>query len=258
MENFNNLFPILEYDEDDSMISPVPREELRYDLNGIDLAVMTFYPNLHHEPIAKEFTLLHNFIAGATYVPQYVYKDSIVVANVPAGGAIAAQLMEELISIGIRRFIACGSAGLLCKHFDANNLLLVTEAIRDEGLSYQYLPAGESTYTDALLRAQFAESLERQGVAFEEGMIWSTDALYRETRSRVLRREAMGAIAVDMECASLCAVAQRRGVEFAQAVYFRNSLSTDVWSGLTPNYDQLRRRSLDILLKTGMDLKDMF
>ena len=162
--------------------------------------------------------------------------------------------MDEMISLGVTRFISCGSAGLISDEFDSSHLLLVEDAIRDEGTSYQYLPAGEKAYTSPLLNEQVKESLTRQGVPFDMGRIWSTDALYRETPARVARRKAQGAVAVDMECSALCAVAQRRGVSFTQLMYFSDFLLADVWSGFVPAYGDLRLKSLEILLETGMEV----
>ena len=181
-----------------------------------------------------------------SHLPYY----DVFAQNDPAKAA----LMEELISIGISRFVCIGSAGLISKEFDQNKMLVVTEAIRDEGTSYHYLPAGEAAYTSPLLREQLKDSLARQGVDFAEGKVWTTDAFYRETPSRVARRLAEGAIAVEMECAALCAVAQRRGVEFAQALFFSDSLLSEVWSGFSRDYPEKRLKALDLLLETGLEL----
>lgn len=250
-------FPILEYDEDHSLIMPNTQNELLRDLNGIDTCVITFFPGLKAHPTSQRFEELYCFYSGGAQLMQYVYEDTLVVANMPGGAAPAAALMEELISIGISRFLCIGSAGLIDKNFDINSLLVVTEAIRDEGTSYHYLPAGEATYTTPLLREQLKDSLTRQGVRFAEGKVWTTDAFYRETPARVARRQAEGAIAVEMECAALCAVAQRRGVEFAQALFFSDSVHSEVWSGFARNYPEMRLKALDLLLETGMELAGM-
>ncbi len=247
-------FPILEYDEDHSMIMPNTQNELLRDLGGVDTCVMTFFPGLRAHETSERFDELYRFFSGGAQLMQYVYNDSLVVANLPGGAAPAAALMEELISIGVSRFVCIGSAGLISKEFDQNKMLVVTEAIRDEGTSYHYLPAGEAAYTSPLLREQLKDSLARQGVDFAEGKVWTTDAFYRETPSRVARRLAEGAIAVEMECAALCAVAQRRGVEFAQALFFSDSLLSEVWSGFSRDYPEKRLKALDLLLETGLEL----
>lgn len=249
-----NPFPILEYDEDTGMITPALQRETMRDLNGIDTCVMVFFPGLDEHPIAGELEPWCHFTAGGAKMMHYVYRDQLVVANLPAGGAPCAQLMEELISLGLTRFICIGSAGMISEEAAPDKLMVVTEAIRDEGTSYHYLPAGEQVYTSPLLRTLVEESLRNQGFPYQEGKVWTTDAIYRETSSRIKRRKKEGALAVDMECASLCAVAQYRGVEFVQVLYFSDYLHNDVWSGFSRDYEALRIKTLHMLLKTGMEV----
>lgn len=253
MEAFSP-FPILEYDEDVGMITPAVQKETLLDLNGIDTCVMTFFPGLDKHPIAQDMRPWYAFSAGGAELMQYVYKDSVVVANLPAGGAPCARLMEELISLGLSRFLCIGSAGLISEKVDAGKLLVVDRAIRDEGASYHYLPADETACTSPLLRQLLKDALDARRIAYQEGAVWTTDAIYRETHHRVQRRKKEGALAVEMECASLCAVAQYRGVEYAHAVYFSDYLHSDVWSGFTPGYDDLRLQALKILLDVGLQL----
>lgn len=47
----------------------------------------------------------------------------------------------------------------------------------------------------------FKEVLAEFGYPWVEGTTWITDACYRETREKVNRRKAQGAICVEMGCA---------------------------------------------------------
>ena len=62
-----------------------------------------------------------------------------------------------------------------------------------------------------------------------EGVVWTTDAFYRETRGKVERRISEGAIAVDMEVAALATVAAFRGIDYGAAVYMADTLHSDQW-----------------------------
>jgi uridine phosphorylase len=73
------------------------------------------------------------------------------------------------------------------------------------------------------------ETLRNADVPFVTGRTWTTDAIYRETRTRVARRVAEGCITVDMEAAAFVAVAKFRGVAFAQLLYAGDSLAGDAW-----------------------------
>lgn len=248
------MVPLFEFDDDISLITAAPKEELMRGLNGADTCIMTYMPRLEGTDIAAELDPLYRFIGGGANLMQYMYKDALVVANLPAGASMGAALMEEMISLGVSRFICCGSAGLIDSGFDPHKLLVVTDALRDEGTSYHYLPAGEDAYTSPLLRADVKAALDRNGIAYAEGRVWTTDAIYRETPGRVERRRNQGCVAVDMATSALCAVSQFRGVEFAQMLYFSNHLFADVWSGYAKNYGELRLNALHMLLKVGGEI----
>ena len=61
------------------------------------------------------------------------------------GAPLAVGFMEEMIARGSRYFIACGGAGVLDPKYKVGHVLIPTEAVRDEGTSYAYLPAGVKT-----------------------------------------------------------------------------------------------------------------
>ena len=55
---------------------------------------------------------------------------------------LAGAFLEELIARGCRTFVACGGAGVLVPDVALGHVIVPTAAIRDEGTSYHYLPAG--------------------------------------------------------------------------------------------------------------------
>ena len=59
---------------------------------------------------------------------------------------LAAGLLEEMIAWGCRKFIACGGCGVLAQEIAVGHLILVTSAVRDEGVSYHYLPPAREVY----------------------------------------------------------------------------------------------------------------
>ena len=137
-------------------------------------------------------------------------------------------MMEEVIARGARRFILFGSCGSLTRDLPDGHLIVPTAARRDEGVSYHYLPP-EGDYIPLDTAPRTAQVLTRLGVPFVEGPTWTTDALYRETRRNVARRQAEGCLCVDMECAACAAVCRFRGVEFYQFLYTEDNLGGDFW-----------------------------
>ena len=50
--------------------------------------------------------------------------------------------MEEVIALGGKKFISCGSGGVLDKNITAGHILVPNSAVRDEGTSYHYVEPG--------------------------------------------------------------------------------------------------------------------
>ena len=83
-------------------------------------------------------------INGKT-VPHCIYEISyhgqrLAFFHPGVGAPISAGLLEEAIAFGCRKFIACGGCGVLEKDMAVGYLVVVSAAIRDEGVSYHYLP----------------------------------------------------------------------------------------------------------------------
>lgn len=143
------------------------------------------------------------------------------------GGSAAGCIMEEVIALGARRFLFFGSCGVLDKDILSGHIAVPTAAYRDEGTSYHYLEP--SPYVDIPAAKRLAAILEELDVPYHLTRTWTTDAIYRETRGNMAKRRAEGCRVVEMECASTAAIAQYRGVEFAQFLYGADSLDGDEW-----------------------------
>jgi uridine phosphorylase len=145
------------------------------------------------------------------------------------GGPLAAALLEEAIAYGCRKFITCGGCGVLEKGLGVGHLVVVSAALRDEGVSYHYLPAGREVAAHPQGVAALEAVLTRQNISYRLGKTWTIDAPYRETRDKIARRLGEGCITVEMEAASLMAVAQFRGVALGQILYGGDDLSGPEW-----------------------------
>ena len=147
------------------------------------------------------------------------------------GGAGTVCLMESLIARGAKAFLYYGNCGVLNKEIAAGHLILPTAAYRDEGTSYHYLPV--SDYVEIPTHARLSQIMDVLHLPSVSGKVWTTDAFYRETRSNMEQRKADGCIAVDMECASVMAAGQFRGVPVYQFFYADDCLDGDHWDPRT-------------------------
>jgi uridine phosphorylase len=197
------------------------------------VAVLCFFNELL-EQLAGEGVLTTKYVLrseiGRNPVYEYVTDDGVVAVVHPGVGApLAAGFVEEMASLGVTTFVACGGAGALVDELALGHVMVVSSALRDEGTSFHYAPASRVIDADPLGVAVMAGVLDEHQVPYFTGRTWTTDAFFRETRSRVERRINEGCAMVDMESSAFIAVARYRGLRFAQVLYAGDSLAGEVW-----------------------------
>ena len=141
----------------------------------------------------------------------------------------AAAMLEEVICLGSRKFIACGGAGVLDSSIAVGRVMVPTSAVRDEGTSYHYLPPSREVEATPEAVAAIESALRARGVDYLKCKTWTTDAFYRETPTKVELRRSEGCLTVEMEAAAFFAVARFRGVPFGQILYGGDDVSGDEW-----------------------------
>ena len=224
-------YPILEYDPTrEALIEPSrvirPRDVPEH-------CVICFFQEVIDKVVAEQ---------GATLLARNKWEDGphplyeithrgqrLAFFHPGIGGPLAAGLLEEMIAWGCRKFIACGGCGVLAKEIAVGHLVLVTSAVRDEGVSYHARPPAREVAADAAGVGALAQTLDRLGLPYLRGKTWTTDAPYRETPDKIARRRQEGCLTVEMEAAGLLAVAAFRGVPFGQVLYGGDDLSGDEW-----------------------------
>jgi len=153
----------------------------------------------------------------------------VAVAHPGLGAPFAAAVLEEMIAFGGRKFIACGSAGVLDSGLAKGTVVVPSAAVRDEGTSYHYATPSRDIAAQADVIKVVRRVLEDRGVPFQVGKTWTTDALYRETMRRIADRKSEGCLTVEMECAAFLAVAAFPGVRFGQLLATGDDVSGTEW-----------------------------
>ena len=154
---------------------------------------------------------------------------SVVVVNPGLGAPLVAGIFEELIALGCRKFVACGSAGVLKSELKRGAIVIPSSAVRDEGTSYHYCPPSRVIEMDREVAGKLEAVLVKHGIKYEIGKTWTTDAFYRETKGKVAKRKSEGCLTVEMECSALMAVARFRNVVFGQYLAAGDDVSGDEW-----------------------------
>ena len=145
------------------------------------------------------------------------------------GAPIAAAILEELIALGCRRFVACGSGGVLKPELKRGTVVIPDSAVRDEGTSYHYLRPARTVAMDPMVVTKLENVLKKHHINYETGKVWTTDAFYRETKKKIAERKAENCLMVEMECAAFLAVAKFRNVVFGQYLGAGDDVSGDEW-----------------------------
>jgi uridine phosphorylase len=224
-------YPILEYDETRlAMIEP-ERTNRRRDMP--EHCVICFFSEVIEQVAARpdaRVLVENRWEDGAHPVYEIAHNGKRLAFYHPGiGAALSASLLEEVIAFGCRKFIACGGSGVLARDIAVGNLVVVSSALRDEGVSYHYLPPQREVTANPAGVDALVKTLAAHRLPHRTGKTWTTDAPYRETPNKVAARREEGCLTVEMECAGMMAVAEFRGVVFGQVLYGGDDLSGAEW-----------------------------
>lgn len=139
----------------------------------------------------------------------------LTIQSTGMGGPSAAIVISELSELGARRLLRVGTCGALDPALELGDLVIAAEAIAGDGAS-RALGAGERIAASpgllATLTALRGTASFRGETAVHAGPVVSTDLFY-DARGLEPHWQAAGALAIEMEAATLFALAARLGFE---------------------------------------------
>jgi nucleoside phosphorylase len=230
-----DTLPILEFDPE--RLAIIEPHGPAVDRPAPERGVLCFFNELLEKLVAQgrlePFCLLGTEMGKH---PVYLYRvptpggeREIVVAHPGVGAPLAVGLTEDILSLGVRKMVACGGCGVLHPEIALGHPVILTAAVRDEGTSYYYLPPSREAFPHPAAVAALEEACRAMGIEYRLGKTWTTDAYFRETPARRARRIAEGCEVVEMEAAAFFALAQFRGVVFGQVVYGGDLVVPEGW-----------------------------
>ena len=134
----------------------------------------------------------------------------LTIQSTGMGGPSAAIVLEELIELGARRIVRVGTCGALADGLGLGTLLVAEGVLAEDGTS-RALGADGTLRPDAGLHA----ALQAAAPQAATGLVVSSDLFYDPDPGRARSWADAGALAVEMEAATLLAVTARRGVAAA-------------------------------------------
>jgi uridine phosphorylase len=195
--------------------------------------------------VLKAYAEAHAMHRSFLFHSNLYHSDRLFLAGPAVGAPMAVLCLEKLIALGAKRIVLYGWCGSLQQELRAMDVLLPTEALSEEGTSPHYQEQagqGRAITPSSALCAHLQDILSAADIPFHQGKVWTTDAPYRETRTKVADYAAQGICGVDMEYSALCTVAAFRGVEFAAVLLVSDELQQQPWK---PQYSRkaFRRKS---------------
>ena len=219
-------------------------------------------------PADVEYLLKRTPIGSLTSLDQGFFKihqvrreggNSIIFSGPFLGAPQAVMGMEKLIALGARRIWVLGWCGSIQPDLKVGDLVVPTDAVSEEGTSHHYPIGPKKAATDHELNRLLGESLTREGKPFRRGTVWTTDAPYRETPSKVTRYRKRGVLAVEMEMSAMMTLSVYRSVRLAALLVVSDELSELKWHAgfRVSRFKEISRFAADFLFclfETGVDL----
>lgn len=149
----------------------------------------------------------------------------VLVCSTGIGGPSTAIAVEELVQLGVTRFVRVGSCGSIQRNINAGHVVVTSGCVRDEGTSHQYLPAEYPAVPDFGLLRAIVDAVEDSGLTYVVGITHCKDAYYAESPAgfplagywtdRWAALRASGVLATEMESSTLFAIATVRQMRAA-------------------------------------------
>jgi len=154
----------------------------------------------------------------------------VSVAGPMIGAPYAVMVMETLIAWGVKEILYFGWCGAISPDVRIGDIIVPTSAVIDEGTSRHYMERdGLTAHPSPSLVKKTEETLRIRGLSFHSGAIWTTDAIFRETRDKVRRRRHDGALAVEMEASAIFTVAKFRRIDAGALLVVSDEVSESKW-----------------------------
>jgi len=189
-----------------------------------------FVEILRKELKLKKSALKRLRFPSMVYCSTAIDGKQISVFGTPFGAPQAAVILERLIAMGARKILTIGCCGSLQPDLEIGHVVIPTEALSEEGTSVHYpLPKGTVTKASKKIVQLCKVQCEEKNFKFALGKVWTTDALFRETKEKVEHYSAAGLLAVEMEMSALFTVAAYRKVHLGGFMVISDELGSLKW-----------------------------
>lgn len=169
-----------------------------------NIAIVSGQPQRIQLALEKLENPVKNFSAfGYTFWTGEYKSNRITVGNAGLYAPDSAMITELLCVGGIDYLIRLGSCGALKENIKIGDYVVADKALRGDGVTKYYVEDSFVPQADKELTDKLSKLFDN----IYKGMVWTTDALLRETKEFVNDAIDKGAIAVDMVTSAFLTIA---------------------------------------------------
>ncbi len=143
-----------------------------------------------------DFQLLKSLMGFEDQGSRHLYTADLVVGSGRSSGMslcgpfigapYGAMILETLIAWGVTRIVFMGWCGAISKDVHIGDMIVPNGALVNEGTSLHYLRKTMDIVPPSnLILQETRQTLDSARMTYHEGLVWTTDAAFRETREAV-------------------------------------------------------------------------
>jgi len=149
----------------------------------------------------------------------------VAIACLGLGAPAVVTLLENLVGLGVRSFIAVGPAPAISDDLSWGDCVVIDRALRDDGISHHYVEPARYAFADTALTDRLRAEADARGLKPRTGSAWTVPTPYRTTADELSTYRAEGVLVTELSTAALFAVAGALGVKAASAVVATRNLA---------------------------------
>lgn len=200
-------------------------------LKGAQIAIIPGDPG-RVEKTAKHLDDNAEFLAQNREYTSWlgnVNAKNILVCSTGIGGPSVSIAIEELASLGIKKFIRIGTTGAIQPHIKIPSVIITTGSVRLDGASKHYAPIEYPAVSDIELNNALIKASKDNNIQYYTGITASSDTFYPgqeryDTFSKYVIKDFQGSLEqwqklnvlnFEMESATLFTIASAFGLKAA-------------------------------------------
>lgn len=193
------------------------------------------------------------------YMMYTGFYDGLKVTTINGGrfSPDSAIITEICVAAKAKNIIRLGSCGALSPEIKIGDFIVVTGVLRGDGVTPSYVDNNFETKASEEITNSLVKSAQKLNARVHQGIVWTTDALLRETREAVEDKRQKGAIAVDMVCSSMLTIAQLNNIRAGAILAVSDNLITGEMGFINPLYYMSEQKMIDITFDTVKTLNTL-